>query len=110
MSKYGGEKRQPQERFDARFYRPACDVEFSVSEALLTTGAQGDRLELAAAGAWTVESASALESLIDATVAQAGAVKSVAINMANVERLDTFGAWLLERLASAPNDARAGGF
>lgn len=108
MSKYGGEKRQPKERFDARFPGLACDVEISVSEALLTTVSQGDRLELAAAGAWTLESASALESLIDETVAQAEGVNSVAINMANVERLDTFGAWLLERLARAVSDAGRG--
>ncbi len=69
-----------------------------MSEALLTTVARGDRLELAAAGAWTVDCASDLETLVDAAVAQAKSVKSVAINMANVERLDTFGAWLLERL------------
>jgi phospholipid/cholesterol/gamma-HCH transport system permease protein len=75
-----------------------CDVERDVSEALLTTVARGDRLELAAGGAWTVECAAALESLVDTAVQQAEAVKSVAINMSNVERLDTFGAWLLERL------------
>jgi phospholipid/cholesterol/gamma-HCH transport system permease protein len=69
-----------------------------VSEALLTTVARGDRLELAGAGAWTVESASSLEGLVEGAVGQAKAAKSVAINMAAVERLDTFGAWLLERL------------
>jgi len=74
------------------------DVERNVSEALLTTVARGDRLELAAAGAWTVEFAAALEDLVDRAVEQAQTVKSVAINMSNVERLDTFGAWLLERL------------
>ena len=57
-----------------------------MSEALLTTVARGDRLELAAAGAWTVDCASDLETLVDAAVAQAKSVKSVAINMANVER------------------------
>ena len=76
----------------------SCDVERNVSEALLTTVARGDRLELAAAGAWTVDCAPVLEGLVDQAVKQAQAVKSVAINMSNVERLDTFGAWLLERL------------
>jgi phospholipid/cholesterol/gamma-HCH transport system permease protein len=74
------------------------DVESTVSEALLTTVARGDRLELAAAGAWTVECAAALETLVDSAVDQAQTVRSVAINMSKVERLDTFGAWLLERL------------
>ena len=59
-----------------------------MSEALLTTVARGDRLELEAAGAWTVDCASDLENLVDAAVAQAKTVKSVAINMAKVERLD----------------------
>jgi phospholipid/cholesterol/gamma-HCH transport system permease protein len=70
----------------------------TVSEALLTAVARGDRLELAAAGSWTVECAADLEGLVDGAVLQSKTAKSIAINMAKVERLDTFGAWLLERL------------
>jgi phospholipid/cholesterol/gamma-HCH transport system permease protein len=73
-------------------------VEHNVSEALLTTVARGDRLELAAAGTWTVDRAADLENLVVSAAGQAKAVKSAAINMARIERLDTFGAWLLERL------------
>jgi phospholipid/cholesterol/gamma-HCH transport system permease protein len=69
-----------------------------VSEALLTTTTRGDRLELAAAGSWTVECAADLETLVDGAVQQSEAVNSAAIDMGAVERLDTFGAWLLERL------------
>ncbi len=58
----------------------------------------GDRLELAAAGAWTADNAATLEKLIDSAVRQSGNARSAAIDMAEVERLDTFGAWLLERL------------
>jgi phospholipid/cholesterol/gamma-HCH transport system permease protein len=58
----------------------------------------GDRLELAAAGSWTVDSAADLEPLVDAAVGQAAGARAAAINMTQVERLDTFGAWLLERL------------
>jgi phospholipid/cholesterol/gamma-HCH transport system permease protein len=69
-----------------------------VGQDLLTSIIRGDRLELAAAGSWTVDSAADLEPLVDAAVGQAAGVQAAAINMAGVERLDTFGAWLLERL------------
>jgi len=61
----------------------------------LTRTAEGDRLALLARGAWTVESADALTALVEAPVAGT----QVAIDLSAVERLDTFGAWLLERLA-----------
>jgi phospholipid/cholesterol/gamma-HCH transport system permease protein len=77
-----------------------------VSEALLTTMTRGDRLELAAAGSWTVDSAADLETLVDEVVREAATVNSAAIDMGRVERLDTFGAWLLERLV---RDFSAGG-
>ena len=79
-----------------------------MSEALLTTVARGERLELAATGAWTVESAATLESLVDTAAADAGNATSVAIDMARVERLDTFGAWLLERLVRTFTEAGRG--
>jgi len=70
-----------------------------LAEPLITsTILGGDRLELAAAGTWTADCAADLEGLVDAAVAQAKQARAVAINMGNVERLDTFGAWLLERL------------
>jgi phospholipid/cholesterol/gamma-HCH transport system permease protein len=73
-------------------------VELTVAEALLSSVARGDRLELAAAGAWTVDRAADLEGLVEAVVAEFKSAPRIAINMAKVERLDTFGAWLLERL------------
>ena len=57
----------------------------------------GDRLSLAAAGAWTAENAQTLEPLIDAATLPHSPVKSVAIDTAKIDRLDSFGAWLLER-------------
>ncbi len=69
-----------------------------MGEALLTTLARGDRLELAAAGAWTAERAADLEGLVDAAVREFQSTRRIMIDMAQVERLDTFGAWLLERL------------
>src|SRR5689334_5923698 len=61
-------------------------------------GAVDGRLALYAAGPWTAERAGELERLIDRVIAGHGRVDGVDIDMQRVERLDTFGAWLLERL------------
>jgi phospholipid/cholesterol/gamma-HCH transport system permease protein len=70
---------------------------------LIDSKTQGDRLELAAAGAWTAEHAKELEPLVDAVTLARSQVRNVAIDMAQVERLDTFGAWLLQRVLRAWN-------
>ena len=69
-----------------------------VSDVLLQGAAQGDLLRLAATGAWTATRARVLEAQIDAQVNHSGLVKRVDIDMSKVERLDTYGALLLERL------------
>ena len=69
-----------------------------MSEMLLQGTAQGDELRLSGGGAWTAQNARALEALIDGETARREPLKAVAIDMGAVERLDTFGAWLLERL------------
>ena len=69
-----------------------------MSDRLLEGKAQGGQLKLAGAGAWTAQNARALEALIDGETARAGKLRQVDIDMKQVERLDTFGAWLLERL------------
>ena len=67
--------------------------------ALLTSTVSGERLDLAAAGEWTADHADALEKqVMQATPAKPGAVKSLRIDMRGVAKLDTYGAWLLERL------------
>src|SRR5215207_2244918 len=71
----------------------------------LTAAVSGERLTLAAAGAWTVEHAPALERLVEAASRERHKVPRVAIDLAGVERLDTFGAWLIERLARALRSA-----
>jgi phospholipid/cholesterol/gamma-HCH transport system permease protein len=58
----------------------------------------GEQLKIAAAGAWIAENARSLEALIDGETLREGAITRVDIDMGRVERLDTFGAWLLERL------------
>ncbi len=69
-----------------------------MSNTLLEATAEGDRLKLAGAGAWIAENARSLEVRIDAETARGGTISHVDIDMGRVDRLDTFGAWLLERL------------
>jgi phospholipid/cholesterol/gamma-HCH transport system permease protein len=66
--------------------------------SLLESSLSGDRLVLSAFGAWTAGNAGILEGLIEKAVAKATRGAAVLVDMARVERLDTFGAWLLERL------------
>ncbi|MEM8644149.1 MAG: STAS domain-containing protein, partial [Pseudomonadota bacterium] len=74
-----------------------------MSEALLSQKLVGDRLELTARGLWTAPHAAELEAEINRITGGSAGAKSekttdVAIDMAGVRELDTFGAWLLERL------------
>lgn len=69
------------------------------SEPVLTRTVRGDRLELAAAGAWTADHARVLENVVDAVMRNRPQVSQVSIDMSGVDHIDTFGAWLLERLA-----------
>ncbi len=69
-----------------------------MSDTLLEGTTEGERLRLAGAGAWIAENAHRLESLIDSETKRRRRLKRVDIDMSGVERLDTFGAWLLERL------------
>ncbi len=57
-----------------------------------------DRLRLSPSGPWTTAHAAALEQLVDAAAHETARAKRVAIDMAEVEELDTLGGWLLERL------------
>lgn len=69
-----------------------------VRDQLLKDNVRGEQLNLVAAGQWTAEHARKLEPLID-QVGRGAKVRSVMIDMSGIERFDTFGAWLLERLA-----------
>ena len=85
----------------ARGPRGRCSTSMSVAltgEPLLRSLAQGDCLRLAAVGSWTAQHAGDLEQLVDGAVAQGKSVNRVDLDMAGVENIDTFGAWLLERL------------
>ena len=65
---------------------------------LLSSTMAAERLQLAPAGSWTAAHSHALEQLVDAAAPHAANAKSIAIDMAGVQELDTLGAWLLERL------------
>ena len=70
-------------------------------QVLLSSRRNGDRLVLTAAGPWTAVHAHELEPLIDVQTNGKEAVRAVDIDLAQVKPLDTFGAWLIERLARA---------
>jgi len=72
-----------------------------MSTVSLTATTDGERVALIAAGAWTAERAAELETIIDQTAKRYSNARSVDIDLANLERLDTFGAWLIERLKRA---------
>src|SRR3974390_548904 len=70
-----------------------------MSTMLLEGSAHGERLQLSGIGAWTAENARRLEAEIDDETQRREPIKRVEIDMARVDQLDTFGAWLLERLS-----------
>jgi phospholipid/cholesterol/gamma-HCH transport system permease protein len=72
-----------------------------VTTGSLTASAQGDHLALALNGTWTADRAAELERLIDEATARYGHARQVDIDLGGLERLDTFGAWLIERLQRA---------
>ncbi len=82
----------------------------TAKDALLEFKVSGRQLALTAGGSWTADRAGDLERLVDAALKRARDAAAVDINMARVERLDTYGAWLLERLvrgfAAAGREAR----
>jgi len=69
-----------------------------MSAGSLTATAEGDYVALAASGAWTAERAAELERIIEETSRRHAGARRVDIDLARIERLDTFGAWLIERL------------
>ena len=72
-----------------------------MSDASLTGTVDGERVALAAAGTWTAERAAELEQMVDAAAGRYEKARSVDIDLEKLERLDTFGAWLIERLNRA---------
>ncbi len=67
-------------------------------DSFLQESMQGDRLAVTGVGAWTAAHARALDSQISGFARRHRGVKAISIEMGRVEKLDTFGAWLLEKL------------
>jgi phospholipid/cholesterol/gamma-HCH transport system permease protein len=70
-----------------------------MGEILLKSELKGERLELFASGSWTAPHAGELEALVERVSGEASKARNVSIDMQGVREFDTFGAWLLERLA-----------
>src|SRR3954447_24720383 len=69
--------------------------------------AQGDGLALCAAGSWTARFASDLEQLVGDAERLQGSRPNIFIDVSQVSKLDTFGAWLIERLRRSLTQAGA---
>ncbi len=67
-------------------------------EPTLERVAQGAGVALQASGTWTAQHARLLERMVDAAAKLDGAHAGVLIDVSGVAKLDTFGAWLIERL------------
>jgi phospholipid/cholesterol/gamma-HCH transport system permease protein len=76
----------------------------SVTPGDLLLSAEADRLELAATGAWVVAVADTLEKRVERAAPPAAG--TLVLDLARVEALDVYGAWLLQRLV---RDATARG-
>ncbi|MDH6261861.1 ABC transporter permease [Bradyrhizobium sp. BR13661] len=60
--------------------------------------AKGNALALCATGTWTASFAPALERMVADAEKLAGSPQNIFIDVSEVAKLDTFGAWLIERL------------
>ncbi len=68
------------------------------SHPSLTPTLSGARMQLDAAGAWTAAHADRADRLVEEMKRQSTHVRRLVVDLAGIEALDTFGAWLLERL------------
>jgi phospholipid/cholesterol/gamma-HCH transport system permease protein len=67
-------------------------------DPILEPIAQGNALALRASGSWTAPFASDLEVIVSRAEKLAGSRPNIFIDVSRISRLDTFGAWLIERL------------
>ncbi len=65
------------------------------------TASARQHVSLAVTGAWTAERAAELEQFVDTAAERCESAGSIDIDLQKLERLDTFGAWLIERLKRA---------
>src|SRR5439155_13664387 len=85
------------------------EIDIVNGEALLAGRLNGERLELAAGGEWTADNAAQLDRLVSAATPASNSIRAVDIDMSGIARLDTYGAWLLERIlrGASENGAQA---
>ena len=75
------------------------------ADAFLSSTLDGRRLVIAPAGEWIAQRAGEIEPLVDAVVRERPQVERVEIDARGLQRLDTVGAWLMERLRRSWADA-----
>ena len=75
------------------------------ADAFLSSTLDGRRLIIAPAGEWIAQRAGEIEPLVDAVVRERPQVERVEIDARGLQRLDTVGAWLMERLRRSWADA-----
>lgn len=68
------------------------------AELLLNASAADGRRRILASGPWTVAFAASIEKKTEAVRSEATLSTSLEIDLSGIERLDTFGSWLIERL------------
>src|SRR5437763_1088253 len=78
--------------------RPAQELAIVSGDPTLERIAQGNGLALLAAGSWTARFAPDLERMVRDAEKLAGSRPNIFIDVSRVSKLDTFGAWLIERL------------
>ena len=70
-----------------------------MTRALITHESDGDRLTVHAHGAWTFDNADQVEKAMERLSSEASQPKSVRLELAEIDGLDTYGAWLIERFS-----------
>jgi phospholipid/cholesterol/gamma-HCH transport system permease protein len=68
------------------------------NKPLLIRSMEGDRLMLVAGGEWTAVHAHELEAAVESVEGEAAGARALSLDLQGVVALDTFGAWLIERL------------
>src|SRR5580658_2004505 len=71
------------------------------TSASLVATFDGKGVGLVATGAWIAERTAELEKIVDDAAGRYQTARSIDIDLARLDRLDTFGAWLIERLNRA---------
>ena len=71
------------------------------TSASLVATFDGKGVGLVATGAWIAECAAELEKIVDDAAGRYQTARSIDIDLGRLDRLDTFGAWLIERLNRA---------